>query len=96
MAFAGVPTLQPFIKSGRLRPLAIGSKQRFVTLPEVPTLHEAGLPGYETPNFFDLLAPAGTETHHRESEHRHRCRYRPARDHPADDRGRSHAGRQHA
>jgi len=63
MVFAGVPTLQPFLKSGHLRALAIGSKQRFVTLPDVPTFEEAGLPGYEMPNFFGLLAPAGTPRH---------------------------------
>lgn len=60
MVFAGVPTLQPFLKGGRLRALAIGSKQRFVTLPDVPTFEEAGLPGYEMPNFFGLMAPTGT------------------------------------
>ncbi|HSQ04381.1 MAG TPA: tripartite tricarboxylate transporter substrate binding protein, partial [Burkholderiales bacterium] len=60
MVFAGVPTLQPFLKSRHLRALAIGSKQRFITVPDVPTFEEAGLPGYEMPNFFGLLAPAGT------------------------------------
>jgi tripartite-type tricarboxylate transporter receptor subunit TctC len=60
MVFAGVPTQQAFLRSGRLRALAIGSRQRFVTLPEVPTFEEAGLPGYEMPNFFGFLAPART------------------------------------
>ncbi len=63
MVFAGVPTLQPFLKAGRLRALAIGSRQRFVTLPDVPTFAEAGLPGYEMPNFFGLMAPRGTPKH---------------------------------
>jgi tripartite-type tricarboxylate transporter receptor subunit TctC len=60
MVFAGAAVVQPFIKAGRLRALAIGSRQRFVLLPEVPTFDEAGLPGYEMPNFFGFSAPAAT------------------------------------
>jgi tripartite-type tricarboxylate transporter receptor subunit TctC len=60
MVFAGTPTLLPFLKGGRLRALAIGSRQRFILLPEVPTFDESGLPGYEMPNFFGFSAPAGT------------------------------------
>ena len=59
MVFAGAAAVQTFVKAGRLRALAIGSKQRFVLLPEVPTFEEAGLPGYEMPNFFGFGAPAG-------------------------------------
>ncbi len=60
MVFAGVPTLQPMLKAGRLRAVAIGSKQRFASLPDVPTFDESGLPGYDMPSFFGLLAPART------------------------------------
>jgi len=59
MVFAGAAVVQPLIKASRLRALAIGSKQRFVLLPEVPTFDESGLPGYEMPNFFGFAAPAG-------------------------------------
>jgi len=59
MVFAGAAVIQTFIKAGRLRALAIGSKQRFVLLPDVPTFDESGLPGYEMPNFFGFAAPAG-------------------------------------
>ena len=60
MVFAGAAAVQTLVKAGRLRALAIGSKQRFVLLPDVPTFDEAGLPGYEMPNFFGFGAPAGT------------------------------------
>ena len=63
MVFAGAAAVQTFVKAGRLRALAIGSKQRFVLLPDVPTFDEAGLPGYEMPNFFGFGAPAGTPRH---------------------------------
>lgn len=60
LVFAGVPAQQALLKAGRLRALAIGSKQRFALIPDVPTFSEAGLPGYEMPNYFGLSAPAGT------------------------------------
>jgi len=60
MLFVGVPALVPHLKSGRLRGIAIGSLQRFVAIPEVPTFDESGLPGYESTNWFGLLAPART------------------------------------
>lgn len=50
----------PHIKSGRLRPLAVTSAKRSSALPEVPTMAEAGLPGYEATAWFGILAPAGT------------------------------------
>ncbi|MCC7487213.1 MAG: tripartite tricarboxylate transporter substrate binding protein [Burkholderiales bacterium] len=60
MIFVGVPALVPHIKSGRLRAIAIGSAKRFVAIPEVPTFPEAGLAGYESTNWFGLMAPAKT------------------------------------
>ncbi len=45
---------------GRLRALAVTSKQRMPSMPEVPTVSESGLPGFENTGWFGLLAPAGT------------------------------------
>ena len=60
MIISGVPALQPLIQSGKLRAIAIGSQRRFAAIPEVPTFIEAGLPGYESTNWFGLMAPAKT------------------------------------
>lgn len=50
----------PFIKSGELRPLAVTTAKRSPLLPDVPTMAEAGLPGYEFSAWFMVLAPTGT------------------------------------
>ena len=50
----------PHIKSGKLRVLAVATRQRSPLLPEVPTMAEAGLPGYESATNYTLFAPAGT------------------------------------
>ena len=50
----------PHVKSGRLRALGVSGDQRIALLPEVPTLAESGLPGYEASVWWGLLAPAGT------------------------------------
>lgn len=50
----------PHVKSGRLRALAVTSSKRSTALPDVPTMAEAGLPGYESTAWFGVLAPAGT------------------------------------
>jgi tripartite-type tricarboxylate transporter receptor subunit TctC len=50
----------PFIKSGRLRPLAATASRRIASMPDVPTIAEAGLPGYATSSWNGMLAPAGT------------------------------------
>ncbi|MBU2053940.1 MAG: tripartite tricarboxylate transporter substrate binding protein [Proteobacteria bacterium] len=50
----------PHIKSGKLRALGTGGKMRSAVLPDVPTIEEAGVPGYETSNWWGILAPAGT------------------------------------
>jgi tripartite-type tricarboxylate transporter receptor subunit TctC len=60
MLFVGVPALVPHLASGRLRGIAIGSLKRFAAIPGVPTFDESGLPGYESTNWFGLLAPAKT------------------------------------
>ena len=51
---------RPYLKDGRLRPLAAGAKQRLRGLPEVPTSAEAGVPGWEMSAWFGLFAPRGT------------------------------------
>jgi tripartite-type tricarboxylate transporter receptor subunit TctC len=49
-----------FARAGKLRALAVTSKERSKMLPEVPTAEEAGLPGFESTGWFGLMAPAGT------------------------------------
>jgi tripartite-type tricarboxylate transporter receptor subunit TctC len=53
-------TVLPHIKAGRLRAIAVTSPKRMALLPEVPTVAESGLPGYEIGIWYGLLAPAGT------------------------------------
>jgi tripartite-type tricarboxylate transporter receptor subunit TctC len=60
MLFVGVPSLIPHLQSGRLRAIGIGSMKRFSAIPDVPTFNESGLPGYESTNWFGLMAPAKT------------------------------------
>lgn len=58
--FDTLPSAMPFVKSGQLRALAVTSPQRDPSLPDLPTLAESGLPGYEVGSWYGLLAPAGT------------------------------------
>jgi tripartite-type tricarboxylate transporter receptor subunit TctC len=53
-----VPTV-PHVKAGRLRALAMASLQRHPAMPELPTISESGLPGFEAATFFIVLGPAG-------------------------------------
>jgi len=57
MVISGVPALVPHLKSGRLRPMAISSLERFKAVPNVPTFNEAGVKGFESSNWFGLMAP---------------------------------------
>lgn len=50
----------PHVRSGKLKALAVTSAKRSSALPDVPTMAEAGLPGYESTAWFGILAPAGT------------------------------------
>lgn len=60
-AFIGnMPPTVPLIKAGKLRPLAVTTTKRSALMPELPTIAEAGLPGYETVAWFGVFAPAGT------------------------------------
>jgi tripartite-type tricarboxylate transporter receptor subunit TctC len=56
--FANVASSLGFIQSGRLRPLAVTSRRRARALPDVPTMEEAGIPGYEVQEWNPVLAPA--------------------------------------
>ncbi|MDQ5849618.1 MAG: tripartite tricarboxylate transporter substrate binding protein [Pseudomonadota bacterium] len=56
----GIPAAAPHIKSGKLRALALIAPQRSRTLPEVPTIAEAGLADFEVTTWYGVLAPAGT------------------------------------
>jgi tripartite-type tricarboxylate transporter receptor subunit TctC len=58
--FPSVPTALPHVKAGRARALGVTTSKRAETLPEVPSIAEAGLPGYEATQWFGVLAPAGT------------------------------------
>ena len=58
--FSSLVQTTPFIKSGQLRPLGTGGKTRNPVLPDVPTIAEAGVPGYEASNWWGIMAPAGT------------------------------------
>jgi len=59
-SFAGVPNALSQVPQGRLRALAVTTGKRIPQLPDVPTLQEAGVPGYEASVWLALLAPAGT------------------------------------
>lgn len=58
--FAGLSNTPPHIKAGRIRALAIGSARRSAAMPDVPTMQEAGVPGFDYSAWAGLLAPAGT------------------------------------
>jgi tripartite-type tricarboxylate transporter receptor subunit TctC len=58
--FPSVPTAMPYVKAGRLRGIGVTTLRRVEVLPDVPSIAEAGLPGYEATQWFGLLAPAGT------------------------------------
>lgn len=51
--------MQGHIRSGRLKPLGVGSLKRNPTLPDVPSINEAGLPGYEATNWWGIVGPSG-------------------------------------
>lgn len=57
---ANVNELQTFIEAGKLRALAVTTQQRLAALPQVATVSESGLPGYEAAAWFGICAPAGT------------------------------------
>lgn len=60
MMMANLTTAQPHIRAGRLRALGVGTKQRTPLFPEMPTLAESGVPGYEANNWNGMVAPQAT------------------------------------
>jgi tripartite-type tricarboxylate transporter receptor subunit TctC len=58
--FDNVPNVLPHVKAGKLRALAVSGAKRTPLVPDVPTVAEAGVPGYELTVWFGLVAPAGT------------------------------------
>jgi tripartite-type tricarboxylate transporter receptor subunit TctC len=60
MMFNSIPPVLAHIRAERVRALGVGSTKRAAQLPDVPTINEAGVPGYEAITWFGLLAPANT------------------------------------
>ncbi len=60
VAFENIPVVLPHVKAGTLRALAVTANVRSKNLPDVPTLAEAGLTGYDVTSWFGLFAPTGT------------------------------------
>ncbi len=60
MIMAGVPGLAPYLKSGRLRAIGVSTAQRLNAFPEVPTIAESGVAGYEATQWYGILTPAAT------------------------------------
>jgi len=58
-AVSPLPGVSPFIKSGRLRPVAVTSAKRLASYPDVPTVAESGMPGFELLSWYGLWGPAG-------------------------------------
>ena len=60
VSFDTTPVVMPFIKAGRLRALAIATPKRLASLPDLPTVTEAGVPGYVMSSWYGVFAPART------------------------------------
>lgn len=60
LSFASTPGVMPNVKAGKLNALAVTSSKRLIQLPDVPTLAESGLPGYEASVWYGIVAPAKT------------------------------------
>jgi len=60
MMFASIPSVLPQVKSGQINAIAMGSAKRVPSLPDIPTLSESGVPGFEAYSWAGMLAPAKT------------------------------------
>ena len=60
LVFGGIPGIAGHVRNGKLRALGVSTSKRLVVFPEVPTIAEAGVPGYEATQWYGVLAPAGT------------------------------------
>ncbi len=60
LMFSTLPAAAPFVKAGRLKALAVSSAQRAPSMPEIPTMVESGVPGYEVVYWYGFFAPAAT------------------------------------
>jgi tripartite-type tricarboxylate transporter receptor subunit TctC len=60
VGFPAIITALPHLKSGKIRGLGVTSRTRVQSLPELPTIHESGVPGFEVEQSYSVFAPAGT------------------------------------
>ena len=60
MLYSSIPSVLPHIRQGQLNAIAVGSAKRVPSLPEIPTIAESGVPGYEAYSWVGMIAPAGT------------------------------------
>lgn len=60
LGFVSLPAALPYVKTEKLRALGVTASKRSAVAPEVPTIAESGLPGYEVENWYGVLAPPGT------------------------------------
>jgi tripartite-type tricarboxylate transporter receptor subunit TctC len=60
LSFPSMPSAVPHVKSGRLRALGVTTAKRSLAAPDIPTIAESGLPGYESTSWYGILAPART------------------------------------
>ena len=60
VAFDAYPHVRPFLQSGKIRPIAIATESRSSLMPEVPTINESGVKGYEASSWHGFVVPAGT------------------------------------
>ena len=67
--FASIAAVLPHVKGGRLRGLALTTAKRIAAEPEIPTIAEAGIPGYDVPNWHGLIGPRGLPTEIRDRLH---------------------------
>jgi tripartite-type tricarboxylate transporter receptor subunit TctC len=60
MMFSSIPSVLPHVQAGKLKAVAVGSAKRLASLPDIPTVAESGVPGYEAYSWVGMVAPAKT------------------------------------